>query len=72
MSSQGRITLECDADFEMVVPTKNSIRTGTRAGAGIGIELMRSNETGCDPNHKRLTADRDRKTLRCVDPQTTA
>lgn len=25
------------------VPTKNPIRTGTRAGAGIGIKLMRSN-----------------------------
>lgn len=33
---------------------------------------MRWNETGCDPNHKRLTADRDRKTLRYIDPQTTA
>jgi len=31
---------------------------------------MRSDDTGYDPNHKRLTSDRDRKTHRCMDPQT--
>jgi hypothetical protein len=37
------------------------------------MELMRLNEKGCDPNHKRLTPLVEiEKTLRCVDPQTTA
>jgi len=36
------------------------------------LELMRSNETGCDPNHKQARPDRDQKTLRCIDPETTA
>jgi predicted PurR-regulated permease PerM len=38
-----------------VVPTKNSIGTGNRAAARIGVELMRSSETRCDLNHKRRT-----------------
>jgi hypothetical protein len=43
----------------MVVLTKNSVCTGI--AARIAIELIRASETGSDLNHKRSTADRDRK-----------
>jgi hypothetical protein len=51
---------------------KISSEPGILAAARIASELMLSNETGWDLKHERLTSDRDGKTLRYIDLQTTA